>query len=75
MRHCIAGYMRDVFRGNYYAYHVNHATPATIGVYVQNGVIVRVDQIQGVRNSEPDKKVLEIVNDWFQGLVHSRLHA
>lgn len=65
MNHCIASYIDRAMLGRFYAYHLDHPEPVSIGVNVSKGKIISLDQAKGKRNAIPSEEAMAVIKAWL----------
>ena len=68
MLHCVASYANRVQKGEYYVYHMEDPEPLTIGVFVEKGKLLALDQVKGIRNRQPQPEAMLMIKDWVASI-------
>jgi len=63
---CVYGYLEEILAGHYYAYKVASGQRATLGVNVNPGRNIEIDQLLGAENTVVSTKMVALVNGWLK---------
>ncbi|MEH6626624.1 MAG: PcfJ domain-containing protein [Motiliproteus sp.] len=67
MDHCVFAYASAIQAGRYYVYQYEGREHLTVGVVVNNGKVIKVDQIKGRFNREPTVVNVNYIERWVSG--------